>query len=101
LSADSVVVQILLDDNGIDVRQVRLKGFSNVERVRLDGPCDPPSALAWVAKRRRRWGPLMRVDITLSAICCLIRHRKVPRAAVGRIGDVLALEIEQSTPFKM
>src|SRR5215475_6129075 len=56
LSADPVAVQILLDDNGTDVRQVRIKGFSNVERVPLDGPCDPSSALAWVAKRRRRWG---------------------------------------------
>jgi len=101
LSADPIAVQILLDDNGTDVRQVRVKGFSNVERVRLDGPRDPPSALAWVAKRRRRWGPLMRVDIAVPASRCLIRRRKVPRAAVGRITDVLALETEQSTPFKM
>jgi len=101
LSADPIAVQILLDDNGTDVRQVRIKGFSHVERVRLDGPCDPPSALAWVAKRRRRWGSLMRVDIAIPASRCLIRRRKVPRAAVEQIGDVLALEIERSTPFKM
>jgi general secretion pathway protein L len=101
LSADPVAAQILLDDNGTDVRQVRIKGFSNVERVQLDGPCDPPSALAWVAKRRRRWGPLMRVDIAIPASGCLIRRRKVPRAAVERISDVLTLEIERSTPFKM
>jgi general secretion pathway protein L len=101
LSADPVAVQILLDDNGTDVRQVRIKGFSNVEHVGLEGPGDLPSALAWVAKRQRRWGPLMRVDIAIPASRCLIRHRKVPRAAVERIRDVLALEIERSTPFKM
>jgi len=101
LSVDPIAVQILLDDNGTDVRQVRVRGFSHVERVRLHGPCDPPSALAWVAKRRRRWGPLLRVDIMLPARCCLIRRRKVPRAAAERIRDVLALEIERSTPFRM
>jgi general secretion pathway protein L len=101
LSADPVAVQILLDDNGTDVRQVRIKGFSNVEHVGLEGPGDLSSALAWVAKRRRRWGPLMRVDIAIPASRCLIRRRKVPHAAVERIRDVLALEIERSTPFKM
>jgi len=100
LSADPIALQILLDDNGTDVRQVLTKGFSNVKRVRLEGRGDLPSALGWVAKRRRRWGSLMRVDIVLPAGRCLIRHRKVPRAAVERIGDVLALEIERSTPFK-
>jgi general secretion pathway protein L len=100
LSADPIAVQILMDDNGTDVRQVRMKGFSSVEHVRLEGPRDLLSTLAWVAKRRR-WGPLMRVDIVLPASRCLIRYRKAPRAAVERIRDVLALEIERSTPFKM
>jgi len=101
LSADPMTVQILVHDNGTDVQQVRIKGLSNVERQRLEGPRDPRSALTWVAKRRRRWGPLMRVDVALSAGRCLIRHRKVPVAAVERIGDVLALEIERATPFRL
>jgi general secretion pathway protein L len=101
LSADPMTVQILVHDNGADVRQVRIKGLSNVERQRLEGPRDPRSALTWVAKRRRRWGPLMRVDVALPAGRCLIRHRKVPVAAVERIGDVLALEIERATPFRL
>ncbi len=61
LSADPMTVQILVHDNGTDVQQVRIKGLSNVQRQRLDGPRDQRSALAWVAKRRRRLGPLMRV----------------------------------------
>jgi len=101
LSADPVTVQLLLHDNGTDVQQVRIKGFSKVERLDPEGPRDLPSALAWIAKRRRRWGPLMRVDVTLPAGRCLIRHRKVPIAAVERIGDVLALEVERATPFAM
>jgi general secretion pathway protein L len=101
LSADPMTVQILVHDNGTDVRQVRIKGLSNVERQHLEGPRDPRSALAFVAKRRRRWGPLMRVDVALPAGRCLIRHRKVPVAAVERIGDVLALEIERATPFRL
>jgi len=101
LSADPMTVQILLHDNGTDVQQVRIKGLSNVEHLRLEGPRDPRSVLAWVAKRRRRWGPLMRVDVALPTDGCLIRHRKVPVAAVERIGDVLALEIERGTPFGM
>jgi general secretion pathway protein L len=83
------------------VHRVRIKGLSNVERQRLEGPRDPRSALAWVAKRQRRWGPLMRVDVALPAGRCLIRHRKVPVAAVERIPDVLALEVERTTPFGM
>jgi len=43
----------------------------------------------------------MRVDVALPAGRCLIRHRKVPVAAVERIGDVLALEIERTTPFRL
>jgi general secretion pathway protein L len=101
LSADPITVQIRVHDNGTDVQQVRIKGFSNVERQRLEGPRDPRSALVWVAKRRWRWGPLMRVDVALPASCCLIRRRKVPVAAVERIGDVLALEVERTTPFGM
>jgi general secretion pathway protein L len=99
LSADPITVQMLLDDNGTDVQQVRMKGLSNVEHLRLEGPRDRRSALAWVAKQRRRWGALMRVDVTLPASRCLIRHRKVPVAAVERIRDVLALEVERATPF--
>jgi general secretion pathway protein L len=101
LSVDPMTVHIRLHDNGTDVQQVRIKGLSNVERQRLDGPRDPRSALAFVAKRRRRWGPLMRVNVALPAGRCLIRHRKVPVVAVERIGDVLALEIERATPFRM
>jgi general secretion pathway protein L len=101
LSTDPITVQIRLHDNGTDVQQVRIRGLSNVERQRLDGPHNPQSALAWVAKRRRRWGPLMRVDIVLPAGRCLVRNRKVPLAAVERIGDVLALDIERATPFRM
>src|SRR5216684_4017659 len=101
LSADPITAQILLDDNGTDVQQVRIKGLSNVEHLGLKGPRDPRSALAWVAKRRRRWGSLMRVEVALPAGRCLIRHRKVPVAAVERIRDVLALEIERATPFGM
>src|SRR5258707_1587353 len=94
LSADPITVRIRVHDNGTDVQQVRIKGLSNVERQRLGGPRDRRSALAWIAKRRRRWGPLMCVDVALPASCCLVRRRKVPIAAVDRIGDVLALEIE-------
>src|SRR6266436_2273062 len=101
LSADPMTVQILVHDNGTDVQQVRIKGLSNVERQHLEGPRDPRSALTWVAKRRRRLGPLMRVDVALPAGRCLIRHRKVPVAAVERIGDVLGLEIERATPFRL
>jgi len=101
LSADAVTMQILLDDNGTDVRQVRIKGLSDVEHLPLEGRGGRQAALAWVAKRRRRWGALMRVDIALPASRCLIRHRKVPVAAVERIGDVLALEVERATPFGM
>jgi general secretion pathway protein L len=43
----------------------------------------------------------MRVDVALPASRCLIRHRKVPVAAVERIRDVLALEVERATPFGM
>src|SRR5262249_12908152 len=93
--------QILLDDNGTEVQQVRIKGFSNVEHLDPEGPRDQRSALAWIAKRRRRWGPLMRVDVVLPAGGCLIRHRKGPAAAGERIGDVLALEVERATPFAM
>jgi general secretion pathway protein L len=99
LSADPITVQILLHDNGTDVQQVRIKGLFSVEQVRLEGPTDRQSALAWVAKRRRHWGSLMRVDVALPASRCLIRHRKVPVAAVERIRDVMALEVERATPF--
>ena len=95
LSADPITVQILLHDNGTDVQQVRIKGLFNVEQVRLEGPTDRQSALAWVAKRRRHWRSLMRVDVALPASRCLIRHRKVPVAAVERVRDVLALEVER------
>jgi len=98
LSADPITLQIVLDDNGIDVQQIRIKGLSNAEHPCL-GPGNRQSAIAWVAKRRRYWGSLMRVDVAVPASRCLIRHRNVPVAAVERIRDVLALEIERTTPF--
>src|SRR5262245_13401286 len=99
LSADPITVQILLSDNGTEVQEVRIKGLSKVEH--LEGPRDRQSALAWVAKRRRHWGSLMRVDVPMPASRCRTRHRKVPVAAAERIGDVLALELERVTPFGM
>jgi general secretion pathway protein L len=101
LSVDPITVLILLDDNGTDVQQIRTKGLSNVERLHLKGPRDARSALAWVANQRRRWRSMMRVDVALPASHCLIRPRKVPVAAIERIRDVLALEIERATPFAM
>jgi general secretion pathway protein L len=100
-NADPVTAQILMDDDGTSVRQVLIRGLSNVELVRPEGPLDRAAALAWIAKRRRRWGALMRVDVVLPASCCLVRRRNVPAAAADRIGDVLALEIERATPFGM
>jgi hypothetical protein len=97
--ADPVTAQILLDDNGTDVRQVLITGLSNAAHSRSERPLDQPSALAWVAKRRRRWGALMRVDVVLPSSCCLVRRRNVPAVAADRIGGVLALEIERATPF--
>jgi len=99
-SADPVTAEILLDENGVDVRQILIKGLSNAELSRPQGPLDRPSALTWVAKRRRRWGALMRVDVAVPANCCLMRCRHVPATAADRIGDVLALEIERATPFR-
>src|SRR5262249_57266727 len=55
----------------------------------------------WGGKPRRRGGPWMHAGVAVPASRRLIRRRKVPRGAVGRITDVLALETEQSTPFKM
>jgi general secretion pathway protein L len=98
LGVDPVTAQILLDDNGADVQQVLVTGLSNAEHSR---PLDRPSALVWVAKRRRRWGALMRIDVVLPSSCCLVRRRNVPAVAADRIGDVLALEIERATPFGM
>src|SRR5262245_13328156 len=91
-NADPVTARILLDDNGTDGRQVLIDGLSNAEHSRPEGPLDQALALAWVAKWRRRWGALMRVDVVLPLSCCLIRVRNVPAAAADRIGDILALE---------
>ena len=41
----------------------------------------------------------MRVDLVLPAGWCLIREREVPAAASDRVREVLALELERSTPF--
>jgi general secretion pathway protein L len=98
-NANPVTAQILVDDDGASVRQVLIRGLSNVELVRPEGPLDRPAALTWIAKRRRRWGALMRIDVVLPASCCLVRRRNVPAAATDRIGDVLALEIERAMPF--
>jgi general secretion pathway protein L len=96
---DPVTAQILLEDNGTNVRQVLITGLSNAAYPHPERPLDQPSALAWTAKRRRRWGALMRVDVVLPSSCCLIRRRNVPAVAADRIGDILALEIERAMPF--
>jgi general secretion pathway protein L len=98
-SADPIIAEILLDGNGTDVRQILIEGLSNAPHAHPGGPLDQRAALAWIAKRRRRWGALMRVDAVLPARCCLVRRRSVPAAAADRIGEVLALEIERATPF--
>jgi general secretion pathway protein L len=59
------------------------------------------AALAWVARQRRIWGPLMRIDVVLPAAWCLIRRREVPQAASDRVREVLALELERTTPFSV
>src|SRR5215470_165380 len=39
-SADPVTAEILLDENGVDVRQILIKGLSNAELSRPQGPLD-------------------------------------------------------------
>jgi general secretion pathway protein L len=98
-SADPITAQILLDDNGADVRQILITGLSSAAHSPPQQPLDQPAALAWIAKRRRRRGALMCVEVVLPSSRCLVRQRHVPAAAADRIGDVLALEMERATPF--
>lgn len=100
LGADPLNARILIDASGTDIRQVVVTG-SFVPDERLDGPLDAAAALAFVAKRRRRWGMLMRVDVVVPMNCCLVRRRTVPAAAGERVAGVLALTIERAMPFAM
>jgi general secretion pathway protein L len=99
LRADPIAVEILLPDPGRAQQTVAIQTFRSgrsAQRLQME---DWREALAWVGEQRRRWGPLMRVDLVLPASACLIRQREVPAAASNRIGDVLALELERTTPF--
>jgi general secretion pathway protein L len=99
LHADPIVIEILLPDPARTSQTVAVHTFRGrrpSQGLELE---DWRAALAWVAERRPRWGPLMRVDLVLPACACLIRQREIPAAASNRIGEVLALELERATPF--
>jgi general secretion pathway protein L len=99
LRADPIAVEILPPDPGCAPQTVAIQTFRSgrsAQRLQME---DWREALAWVVEKRRRWGPLMRVDLVLPASACLIRQREVPAAASNRIGEVLALELERTTPF--
>ena len=86
-----------MHENGGDVAVIQVRSLFGVEHFRPAQ--DRASALAWVAAQRRRWGPLLSTEIALPASRCLIRQRELPAAAAERIGKILALELERTTPF--
>ena len=86
-----------MHENGSDVAAMRFRGLFGHEH--FAGPQERAAALAWVAARGRRWGPLLRIEVAVPASRCLIRRRELPVAAAERIADVLALEVERTTPF--
>jgi general secretion pathway protein L len=96
-SADPMTLRIFLHENGSDVATIQVRGLSGAEHFRP--PQDRAAALAWVAVQRRRWGALLSTEIALPASRCLIRQRELPTAAAERIGKILALELERTTPF--
>ena len=96
---DAIVVTILLQDDGAEVQHTGTGVLSGARPPQASHQGNQQSALAWVAEQRRRWGALMKIDVALPAARCLIRHRRVPAAAADRIREILALELEQSTPF--
>jgi general secretion pathway protein L len=99
LKVDPVAVQVLLPDPGCSPEVVAVQIFRSGRVAQGLQFENGQAALAWVAKQRRRWGPLMRVDLVLPVGSCLIRQREVPSAANSRIREVLALELERTTPF--
>lgn len=99
LSADPIVAQILLADAASDGQTVAIQTFRSgrsAQRLHME---EWRAALAWVARQRRLWGPLMRIEVVLPTAWCLIRRREVPEAASDRVREVLALELERTTPF--
>jgi len=96
-SADPVALRIFMHENGSDVAAIQVRSLFGVEHFRPAQ--DRALALAWVAAQRRRWGPLLSTEIALPASRCLMRQRELPAAAADRIGKILALELERTTPF--
>jgi general secretion pathway protein L len=99
LETDPMAAEIILPGAGHASETVAVQTFRSGRPEQHLPMDDWRAALAWVAERRRRWGPLMRVDLVLPADACLIRQREIPAAAGTRIAEVLALELERTTPF--
>jgi general secretion pathway protein L len=96
-SADPVALRIFMHENGSDVAAIQVRSLFGTEHFRPAQ--ERAAALSWVAAQRRRWGPLLSTEIALPASRCLMRQRELPAAAAERIGKILTLELERTTPF--
>jgi general secretion pathway protein L len=101
LKADPIAVEIHLPHPGHAPQTVAVQALRSGRPAQNLQMEDWRGALAWAAEQRRRWGPLMRIDLILPAGACLIRQGEIPTAASNRIGQVLALELERATPFSI
>ncbi len=100
LAADPHPVSLLVSENSfaVTIPSLGLR-TSGRELVVVEGGWD--AAKAAVARERRKWGPLLTIRLDLPKNSCLVRRKRLPKAALGHASALLALDLEGSTPFSL
>lgn len=78
--------------------QVSLLGTPDAHVLIFTG--DQNGAIDQVAARRKRWGPLLRVELVVPASRCLHLEHRLPVSALARAAGIVALEMERTTPLR-
>ena len=95
------IVSIVMGDSGTAVvREVQLSlaGTRGPDQIRFSGPWK--DAVAQTASLSKRWAPLVRVDLIVPVERCLVLEHRMPNHALPRAADILALELERTTPLR-
>jgi general secretion pathway protein L len=57
-------------------------------------------AIERAAARRKRWGPLLRVELVVPLARCLMLEHRLPQSALARAASIVTLEMERTTPLR-
>lgn len=99
-AVDARCIVLRLGDDRIELRDVRNYQIGKPARETVVAAGDATHVLQGLRTRVRGFVQMAPVYVRVPLSRCLVRHVVIPAVALRRLDDVLALDLERTTPFR-